>query len=118
MGELGDWAKKNSKALILDDGESVEATYLGFKIGVNPFDDEKEIAFYKLEVVQDGETLTKTFKSASARAARFFDGLEKGTRVRITRHGLQNETKYEFAVVGAEGRPEKTGEAEDDEEFG
>ena len=103
MGELGAWARKNSKALILDDGETVDAIYQGYKIGVNPFDAEKEIAVYKLTVTQDGEPVVKAFKSASGRAARFFDELEVGTRVKITRHGQGSDTKYDFAVMDGTG---------------
>lgn len=102
MGQLGDWAKKNSKTLILDDGETVEVVYEGFKIGVNPFDPEKEIVFYRLKLDGLDGPMAKAFKSTSGKAARFFDGIEFGTKVKITRHGVGNETKYEFAVLGAE----------------
>ena len=103
MGQLSDWAKKNSKTLILDDGETVEAVYQGYKIGVNPFDVEKEIAFYKLTIKQDGEDATKVFKSTSGKAARFFDELKPGARVKITRHGKGAETKYEFDELDGTG---------------
>ena len=112
MGELADWAKKNSKTLILDDGESVDVVYQGFKVSVNQFDPEKEIVFYKLQIDTLDGIQTKAFKSASGRAARFFDKLTHGTRVKITRHGTGTDTKYEFAAIGAEGAQEQAPEDE------
>ena len=112
IGELGAWAKKNSKTLILDDGETVEAVYQGFKIAANSFDPEKETVFYKLGVETLDGSVTKAFKSASGRAARFFDGLAVGTRVKITRHGKAMDTKYELSVVG-KGDSEQAEEQEE-----
>jgi len=100
MAALSDWAKKNSKSLTIDDGESVEIVYQGHKIGVSPFDPEKEIVFYKVQVNIAGEDMVKIFKSASLKAARFFDGIAEGSRVKITRHGTGTETKYEYEEVG------------------
>ena len=77
---------------------------------------EKEIAFYKLVVLQDGEEAVKTFKSASGKAARFFDEVALGTRIKITRHGKGSETKYDFEVVGG-GTKERAGEQDEDVPF-
>lgn len=91
----------------------MEVVYGGFKITANPFDAEKEIAFYKLTIELPGGSMVKTFKSASGRAARFFDTLKIGTPVKITRHGVGSETKYEFSVVGSEAK-EAVGEGEEE----
>ena len=80
----------------------MEAVYQGFKIGANPFDPEKEIVFYRLQIDQDGQAVVKAFKSTSGRAARFFDALALGTKVWITRHGTGNETKYDFSLEQGE----------------
>lgn len=116
MGELGAWAKKNSKTLIVDDGETVQAIYKGFKIAANSYDPEKEIVFYQLEVEQDGQLVTKAFKSASGRAARFFDEIKPGTEVKITRHGTGSETKYDFSEVNGE-RQVKVDDKAEKEDF-
>lgn len=94
----------------------MQAVYQGYKVGANPFDIEKEIVFYRLTVLQDGEEVTKAFKSASGRAARFFDELTPGTRVKITRHGKGTDTKYEFAVVDGKGSVQ-AGEQDDEVPF-
>ena len=98
--ELLDWIRKNSKSLTLDDGESVEVVYQGRKIGANPFDPEKEIIFYKMQVSIGGAEMVKIFRSASLKAARFFAGIAEGSKVRMTRHGTGTETKYEYEEVG------------------
>ena len=90
----------------------MEVAFLGYKIGPNPFDPEKEIAFYKLMVNQDGQDVAKMFKSASGRAARFFDEIKIGTRITMTRHGTGSNTKYEFSVVGAD-HTEQASESEE-----
>ncbi len=96
MGELNDWAKKQSKAIVLDDGETFVAVYRGYKISTNPFDTEKEIVVYRLEFVQDGQNVVKGFRSTSGKAARFFDKIEDGEKISIRREGIGTETKYQF----------------------
>ena len=107
MGELKDWAKKNSKTLTLEDGEVVEVSYEGFKIGASPYDPEKEIVFYRVGVIQEGEKVVKAFKTSSGKAARFFDTCQIGRNVRISRKGTGNATTYEFDTVKSEpnGQP-------------
>ena len=117
MAELGDWAKRNSKTLILDSGETVEATYEGFKITTNPFDEEKEIVLYKLSMQIAGEPQTKIFKSTSGKAARFFDELLIGTRIKITRHGKGLDTRYDFSVLGTGNQIVQAGETEEEIPF-
>lgn len=101
MGSLNDWAKKQSKTIILDDGETLDAVFHNFRIGPNPFDPEKDIVFYTLGIVQEGEVVKKIFKSTSGKAARFFDECAPGQRVRMTRHGTGSETTYDFELVAA-----------------
>ena len=115
MGQLSDWAKKQSKTIILEDGEVLTAVYQGFKIGANPFDPEKEIVFYRLTILQDGEEVTKLFKSTSGKAARFFDACPVGTKVRLNRHGTGSETTYDFDVVNGTAAREP---GEDDDVLG
>ena len=104
--ELLDWVKKNSKSLTIEDGESVEVAYHGKKIGVNPFDQEKEIVFYRVELIIADQAMFKVFKSASLKAARFFAEVEIGSRVKITRHGTGTDTRYEYEEIGGTKRVE------------
>ena len=115
MGQLAEWAKKNSKAVILDDGESLEVIYCGFKIGANPFDPEKEIVMYRFEVEQhDGQKTIKVFKSTSNKVARFFDETPLGSTVRLFRHGLGPETTYDLQRLASPAQPPPTDD-EDEE---
>ena len=101
----------------MDDGETIEAVYRGYKIGVNSFDPEKEMAFYKLVVVQDGEEVTKLFKSMSGKAARFFDPLADGQRVKLTRHGKGSETTYDFTTLNGAASAAVARQPGEDDEF-
>jgi len=96
MGELKDWADKQSDFLRIEPGGTVEVKYLGYKIVANRFDVDQETVRYYFEV--DG--LEKTFESRSLKLAEVFDGLEIGSWVSITRTGEKSKTRYEMEVVG------------------
>jgi len=104
--ELADFRKRNSQFVALADGESIEATYEGFKIGPNPFDDSKEVVNYKLNTAYG----LKTFRSGACGLTTLFEKIEPKTKIRITRHGVGSKTSYkieeelgeEWVVVGKE----------------
>lgn len=95
MGQLSDWANKNSPFLRLADGEEVDAVYVGFKPIPNRFDLEKEVIRYTLLV--DG--VEKTWENGSPKIAKFFDTLEGDENIHIKRIGEGNKTKYEVTLV-------------------
>jgi len=106
MGDLSDFAKRNSQFISLADGESVEVVFKGFKIGANTYQPDKEVVMYQFET----EYGLKTLRSGACGLARLFDNIQKGSKVRLTRHGLGNQTSYkveieqdgEWVIVGKE----------------
>ena len=97
MGDLADFARKNSKWLKLDDGESIAVKYLGFAFMLNQNGDE--VPCYKFKLL-DGET--KSLQSQSGFLANFFDSdkgeAKVGDTVKLTRTGLSTETRYQVVV--------------------
>ena len=111
MGELSSFAKRNSQFISLTDGESIEATYKSFKIGANTYQPDKEVVMYQFET----EYGLKTLRSGACGLARLFDNIQKGSKIRLTRHGMGNQTSYnveieqndEWVVVGKEKEEEE-----------
>jgi len=95
MGKLADWSKKNSKFLNLQDGESIKATYRGYKEVTSAFDPDKEAIRYKLDT-KHGDKLWDT---SAKGVALFFDDVEEGQQVLIKRRGIATETQYELSLV-------------------
>lgn len=110
MAELGNFAKRNSMFISLDDGESIEAVYKGFKIAVNPYDDTKEIVNYKLET----EFGIKTFRSGACALARLFEKIQPDTKIKVTRHGTGNKTSYDIEHQ-VDGKWTAVGKGEEEE---
>ena len=94
MGNLKQWAKENSNWLKLDDGETFHGQYLGYSFAINQ--NGKEVPCYKFKDMQGN---TKTLQSVSQVLINLFDEetgkFKKGDSIRITRRGLEKETKYE-----------------------
>ncbi len=90
MGKLGDFAKRNSQYISLDDGESVEAMFKSAIVTPNPYDAEKEVVNYKF----DTEWGVKTLRSGACGLARIFDNIQPNTKIKLTRAGLGNKTSY------------------------
>jgi len=109
MSELQDYIGRNSKTIMLKDGESIEAIYREYTIGANKFDPEKETVYYKLET----EYGVKTFSSSALGLARLFDIITEGTAIRLTREGEGNKTRYTLEkkegdlYVEVGGKPEE-----------
>lgn len=109
MSELSDYAKRNSQFVKLEDGESLEAVYRGFKVGANPFDPDKEVVSYKLET----EYGVKTLRSAATALARLLDKVKEGSEIRITRSGKSTQTKY-IITEKVDGQYQPIGEEVDE----
>ena len=90
MGKLLDRAKELSPFLTLDDGETVVGKYIGWKEVVSQFDPKQSLFQYELEV----NGIQKFWKSGNKRIATVFDKLNKGDFVKITRTGLDRDTRY------------------------
>lgn len=87
MGIGSDFAKRNSKFIKIDDGESVEGIFGGSKAVLkDSFGEEKEVMRYKLD--------NKTFDSMSGSLAVQMDEVSVGQKIRISRTGKSTETKY------------------------
>ena len=92
MGALAKWADDNSQFITIEDGESIEIVYKGWKNVPNRFDTDKETIRYIFLI--DGKE--KYWENGSGRTARFFDEVKEGEPVKITRKGEGQKTKYEL----------------------
>ena len=91
MGELGEWSKKNSKFLVIRDGDTVQAKFNGARIVPSTFDPEKETVSYKL-----GE---QTWNCSARSLAAQMDKVPMGTEIAITRTGEGPKTRYAVKVL-------------------
>lgn len=103
MGKLTDFAKRNSPFIKLNDGESIEAVYKGFKESSYM---GKETVVYLLD--------NKMLTSSSGKLALLMDNVTKETKVKITKHGTGMNTTYSVEVEGKDGdyQPVGVGDAE------
>ena|SRR3990167_10229897 len=100
MGDLKDYAKKNSKYASFDEDGIIEGVFEGAKIVMkDSFSEEKEVVRYKI----DG----KTFDSMSGSLATQMDDVKAGSKVKIRRSGQGAETKYKVEILGAQSKPEE-----------
>ena len=100
MGDLKDWAVKQSPFITIDKDESIVVKYMGFKMVPNRFDVDKETVRYLFEL-PDGEQ--KPWENGQLQVAKEFDAIEKGTMVKITRTGEAAKTRYEIELVDSKG---------------
>ncbi len=91
---LDDFIKRNSKFLKLGDEETVTVTYLGFVIGVDPKNPDKEKVTYKFK--REGFENPVFLSSASTNFANRMNKIGKGEVIQLTRHGLDTATTYEI----------------------
>ena len=85
MGKLADIVKERSPYLKLENGESVEATYKGYKIVPSTFDPEKERFRFMIDVEINGKLMTKYWDTDSSAVAMAFDKCKSGDKVKITK---------------------------------
>lgn len=95
--DLNSFIKRNSKFLKLGDEESVTVTYLGFVIGVDPKNPEKEKVTYRFK--REGYDNPVFLSSASTNFAARMAKISKGETIQLTRHGLETATTYEINPV-------------------
>ena len=91
MGDLKNWVKKTSMFIKLDDGESYEGVFEGYKIVPSSLDPTKETVQYKL----DGKFL----QTSSKGLARAIDAVPEGSKVKITREGTAAKTQYKVEIL-------------------
>ena len=84
VGKLKDCSKEHAKYIKIEDGESYEGVFEGWKEGVNMNGDWAVI--YTID--------NKEFKSSSAVLANTMDSIPAGTRIRISRVGEARQTKW------------------------
>jgi hypothetical protein len=100
MSDLNSFIKNNQKFFKLQDGESSICTYMGYSIGINRFDPEKEVANYKLKP-QDSEKAI-FWGCGRMDVAMAFNQIKPGTLVKITRTGAdKSNTSYKIEKVNA-----------------
>lgn len=93
MGKLGDWADEKSEFLVINDGETVTATFLSYDFVTSKFNNKT--VRYTLDT-NNGE---KLWESTAGYVARFFDKVKKGQKIRIFRNGEGTDTKYDLQLV-------------------
>ena len=85
MGDLADKVKQRSPFLRLENGESIVATYKGYKMVPSTYDPEKENFRFLLEVEINGEKQVKYWDTGSNKVAIVFDAAKVGDMVKITK---------------------------------
>jgi hypothetical protein len=97
MTDLSSFIKNNQKFFKLQDGESSICTYLGYSIGINRFDPEKEIANYKLKPLDSDRPIF--WGCGRMDVAMAFNKIKPGTTVKISRSGTdKSNTSYKIEV--------------------
>ena len=95
MKNLTDFIKDNQKFFKLGDGESWTGTYLGYSIGINRFDPEKEVANYKLKPADSEKAVF--WGTGRMDVAMAFSKMKPGAIVKITRTGSEkSNTSYKI----------------------
>jgi len=102
MGKLEKWAKEQQKYIKLQDGETLELKYLGYKFVQSSFDSEKEIIRYMFVI--DG--FEKPFDSGSTILAQDFDQIAINSMVTLSRKGKGNKTKYTVELLTDRPKPQ------------
>lgn len=98
MGDLADWAKKNSPYLKIGLNETVKVVYLGFK----EVEDTRNPGKTKLRYLMEWEKQEKWFESAAAAVAMKLDGVAEGDIVLIKKTLVGNKNHYEVMLPGEE----------------
>ena len=96
MKTLQQFIDENSNYVQLEDGDSVELLYKGFKVIPNKFDIDKETIEYSFADVEDRE---KLWTNGSNKVAATMAKTEPGAIVKITRAGEGNKTQYSIKTI-------------------
>jgi len=95
MGQLKKWSDKNSKFVKIEDGQTIEAVFEGYKIITSHFDSDREVIRYLLKI----DDTVKPWETGASTVAVFFDTVQPGEKVRITRHGTGKNTTFECQTI-------------------
>ena len=96
MGELADWAKRNSPYLKIDLNETVEVVYCGFK----EVEDNRNPGKMKIRYIVEWEKQEKWFESAAAAVAMKIDEVHEGDLIKIRKTLVGNKNHYEVLIPG------------------
>ena len=121
MGELADKVKARSPFLRLEAGESVVATYKGYKMIPSTYDPDNDIFRFILEIEVDGEKQQKYWDTGANKVAMVFDPLTRGDQVKITKNidnaGTPKEkTNWQVEPLAGGGKEEVEEELPIDDE--
>lgn len=94
---LDQFVKGNRKFLKIAEGETFTGTYLGYVIGPNRFDPEKEIVSYKLQPKDSDKPVV--WNNGSTAVAVQMAKISQGEEIQITREGEGLKTKYTIATL-------------------
>lgn len=92
--DLASFVKRNQKFLKLGDGETFTGAYMGFVIGFDPRNPEKEKVTYKFR--PDDSEKNVFMSSGSVSLAQRMSKIAIGEVIQLTRHGMGTETSYEI----------------------
>lgn len=115
MGQLADEAKKRNPYLTLQSGETIIATYRGYKLVPSTYDPTKENFRFILGVEIETREYEKYWDTGSNKVAMIFDTVETGERIKISKQvenqGQKNEkTRWEVQPINNEEEPLPTEE--------
>ena len=96
MGELADWAKKNSPFLKIGLNETVEVVYLGFK----EVEDSRNPGKMKIRYIVEWDKQEKWFESAAAAVAMALDEVHEGDLIKIKKTLVGNKNHYTVILPG------------------
>lgn len=100
MKDLKSFVKDNMKFLKIQAGETFTGVYLGYVIGPNRFDTEKEIVSYKFKYTDSEKTIV--WNNGSTKVANQMAGFSQGETLEIKRSGSgPSDTKYEIKALDA-----------------
>jgi len=100
MKDLNQFVKDNQKFFKIGDGETWVGTYLGYNIGIDRFNPDKEVANYKLRA--DGSERNIFWGTGRMDVAITFSKMKPGTMISITRSG-SDKTNTSYKIFPIEG---------------
>lgn len=98
--DLKTFVKDNQKFLKIKSGETFVGVYLGFAVGPNRFDPDKESVSYKFKYTDSEKTII--WNNGSTKVADMMAQFSQGETLQISRTGSgTNDTKYEIIALGS-----------------
>lgn len=99
MKDLKSYARENKKFIKILNGDEIDVVYMGYIIGPNRFDPEKETVSYKFRYPNSDKTVI--WNNGSTAVAEQMSKFQKGQSLRIRREGSgMQDTKYLIQALG------------------